>query len=156
MNQHESPSHQEGRLPQHKHRQNEHVGEIESLPRKEDAVFSRWMPGAPQIIVRREEEALKVSYENVVEREHRVEEQRVNVLETVIACARFMGRKPKDAASRKRIIFAVEIDAGVVPSMMEYPPHIRADSANIKNIVQGFVYGRHRRNGVVIAIVGDV
>ena len=140
MNQHESPSHQEGRLPQHKHRQNEHVGEIESLPRKEDAVFSRWMPGAPQIIVRREEEALKVSYENVVEREHRVEKQRVDVLEAVIARAGFMGRKPKDAATRKGVIFAVEIDARVVPSMMKDTPHVRADSANIENIVQSFVY----------------
>jgi hypothetical protein len=47
-----------------------------------------------------------------------------------------MGRKPKDAASRKRVVFAVEIDAGVVAPMMQDAPHVRVDSANIEDIVQ--------------------
>ena len=67
-----------------------------------------------------------------------------------------MGGKAKDAASRKRIIFAVEIDAGVMATMMEDTPHVRADSAQIEDIVQGFVDVRPRRDGVVIAIMGDV
>src|SRR5271170_350581 len=67
-----------------------------------------------------------------------------------------MGRKPKDAASCQRVVFAVDIDAGVVASMMEDSPHVRVNSANIENIVQDLVYGRHGRDGVVIAVVGDV
>jgi hypothetical protein len=114
------------------------------------------MPGAFQIFVGREEKALKVSYENIVEREHGVKEQRVDVLEPVQARAGFMGRKPKDAASRKRVVFSVEIDAGVVTPMMEDTPHVGVDSANIENIIQEFVYGRHRRDSVVVAVVGDV
>ena len=156
MDQQERPSDQQRRFPQHHHRQNEHVGEVERLPRKEDGVFPRRMLGALQIVVGREEKALKVPHENIVEREHRVKEQRIDVLEPVPARAGFMGRKPKDAASRKRVVFAVEIDAGVVAAMMEDAPHVRVDSANIEDIVQGLVYGRHRRDGVVVAVVGDV
>ncbi len=102
------------------------------------------MFGAFQIFVGREEKALEVPDEHIVEREHRVKEQRIDVLEPVPARAGFIGRKPKDAASRKRVIFAVEIDAGVMASMMEDTPHVRADSANIEDIVQGFVYATAR------------
>jgi len=156
MDQHERPNDQKRRLPQHEHGQNEHVSEVESLPRKKDGIFSRRMPGAFQIFVGREEKALKVSHENVVEREHRIKKQSVDVLEPVMAHVGLIRRKPKDAASRKRVVFALEIDAGVVPTMMENSPHVRADSANIENIVQGFVYGGHRRDSVVVAVVGDV
>jgi len=50
--------------------------------------------------------------------------------------ARIHRGKAKDAASRKRIIFAVEIDAGVMAPMMEDTPHVRADSAQIEDIVE--------------------
>src|SRR6267154_698487 len=98
------------------------------------------MPGALQIFVGREKEALKVSNENIVEREHGIKEQRVDVLEPVMAHAGFIRREPKDAASGKRVVFAMEIDARMVPAMMENPPHVGADSADIENVVQGFVY----------------
>src|SRR5258706_14347425 len=101
------------------------------------------MPGALQIFVGREEKALKVSNENIVEREHGIKEQRVDVLEPVMAHAGFIGREPKDAASGKRVVFAVQVDAGMVPAVMENPPHGGADSANIENIDQGLVYGGH-------------
>src|SRR5260370_18187592 len=114
------------------------------------------MPGAFKIVVGWEEKALKVTHENIVEREHRVKEQRIDMLEPVEGRARFMGRKAKDAASRKRVIFAVEIDAGVVASMMKDTPHVRGDSANIEDIVQSFDYQSQRRHGVVIAVMGDV
>ena len=78
------------------------------------------------------------------------------MLEPLQARAGFVGRKPKDAASRKRVVFTVEIDAGVVAAMMEDTPHVRVDSTNIENIVQDFVYRRHRRDGVVVAVVRDV
>jgi len=78
------------------------------------------------------------------------------VLEAVHPSARFVGRKPKDAAPRKCIVFALEIDAGVVAAMMENAPHVRADSANIENVIQEFVNRRHRRDGVVVAVVCDV
>ena len=67
-----------------------------------------------------------------------------------------MGREAKDAASCKRVIFAVKIDAGVVAAMMEDTPHVRADSAEIEDIVQRLVYERPGRDGVVVAVVGDV
>jgi hypothetical protein len=114
------------------------------------------MPGPIQIVVGRKEKALKVSYENIIKREKRVQEQRVDMLEALQRPAGFMGRKPKDAASRKRVVLALDIDARMVPSMVEDTPHVRVDSANIEDIVQGFVYGWHRRNGVVVAVVGDI
>jgi hypothetical protein len=70
--------------------------------------------------------------------------------------AGFIGRKAKDAASGERIVFAVEIDAGVMAPMVEDTPHVRADSTEIEDIVQGFVDERPGRDGVVIAVMGDV
>src|SRR5271166_7075419 len=113
------------------------------------------MIGAFQIIVRREEKALEVPEEHIVEREHGIKEQRIDVLELVPRRAGFIGGKAKDAASRKRIILAVEIDAGVMAPMMEDAPHVRADSTQIEDIVQGFVDARPGRNGVVIAVMGN-
>ena len=136
MDQHERQEDQQRRFPQHYDRQNEHVGEVECLAREKDGVFTRRMLGALQIIVGREEKGFKVPEENIVEREKRVKEQRIDVLEPVHARAWLMGRKSKDAASGKRIVFALEIDAGVVAAMMENAPHVRVDSANIKNIIQ--------------------
>src|SRR5260370_6249411 len=156
MDQQERRGDQPWRFSQDHDRQNEHVGEVERLARKEDDVFSHRMPGPAQIVVGRKEKALKVPYENIIKREQRVQEQHVDVLEPLQRLARFMGRKTKDAASRQRVVFAVDIDAGVVASLMEDTPHVRVDSANIKDIVQGFVYGRHRRDGVVVAVVSDV
>jgi hypothetical protein len=67
-----------------------------------------------------------------------------------------MGREAKEAASRQRVVFPVEIDAGVVASVMEDTPHIRIDSTNVENIVQGLVYEGNRGDGVMVAVVGDV
>src|SRR5208337_4706032 len=99
------------------------------------------MLDALQIIMGREEKGFKVPEKNIVEREQRVKEQRIDVLEAMQARAGFMGGKAKDAASRKCIVFALEIDAGVVAAMMENAPHVRADAANIENIVQKLIYG---------------
>src|SRR5580658_8055233 len=114
------------------------------------------MIGTFQIIVGREEKALEVPEEHIVEREHRIQEKRIDVLEAVPRRAGFMGGKAKDAASGKRIIFAVEVDAGVMAPVMEDTPHVRADSAQIEDIVQGFVDARPGRDGVVIAVMGNV
>jgi hypothetical protein len=107
MDQHECPNDQQRRFPQQQHWQDEHVGEVERLPREEDGVFPRRMPGTLQVVVGWKKKGFKVPYENVVEREHRVKEQRIDVLEPVLARAGFVGCKPKDAASGKRIVFAV-------------------------------------------------
>ncbi len=77
-----------------------------------------------QIVVGGKEKALKVPHEHIIERKHRVKEQRIDVLEPLQRRPGFVRRKPKDAASRKRVVFPVEIDAGVVASMMEDPPHV--------------------------------
>src|SRR5271168_1530032 len=114
------------------------------------------MIGAFQIIVGREEKTLEVPEEHIVKGEHCIKEQRVDVLETVPWRPGFIWCKAKDAASRKRIIFAVEIDAGVMSAMVEDTPHVRTDSAQIEDIVQGLVNARPGRDGVVIAVVGDV
>src|SRR5271154_6783232 len=127
MDQHERCSDQPRRLPEHHYRQNEHVRNVESLPCKEDGVFPLRMPRTLQIVVGWEEKALKVPYEHIVEREHRVEEQRIDVLEPLQGLARFVWGKPKDAASRKSVVFAVDIDAGVVAPMVEDTPHVGVD-----------------------------
>src|ERR1700746_2313062 len=114
------------------------------------------MIGAFEIIVGREEKTLEVPEEYIVEREHCIKEQRIDVLETVPWRTGFIRCKAKDAASRKRIIFAVQIDAGVMAAMMEDTPHVRADSAQVEDIVQAFIDARPRRDGVVIAVMGDV
>src|ERR1700758_4649442 len=59
------------RFPQPHDRQDEHVGDVESLPRKEYDVFPCWMLRIFQIVVGREEKALKVPHEHIVERKHR-------------------------------------------------------------------------------------
>src|ERR1700723_4752609 len=92
-----------------------------------------------QIIVGREEKALEIPEEHIVQREHRIKKQRVDVLEAMPRRAGFIRGKAKDTAPRKRIIFAVEIDAGVMAAMMENTPHVGADSAQIEDIAQGFV-----------------
>src|ERR1700683_58810 len=114
------------------------------------------MFGAFQISVSRKEEAFEIPHENIVERKESVDEQRIDMLEPMPRCARFVRRKAEDAASRKRVVFTVKIDAGVVAPMMENPPHVRVDSTNIENIVQDFVYRPHRRDGIVVAVVRDV
>ena len=73
----------------------------------------------------REEKALKIPYENVIEREQRVQEQRVDVLEPLKTGEGFVGRKPKEAASRQCVVFRVDINAGMVASMVEDTPHVR-------------------------------
>jgi hypothetical protein len=50
----------------------------------------------------------------------------------------------------------MEIDAGVMAAMMEDAPHVRADAAQIEDIVQGFVDARPGRDSVVVAVMRDV
>jgi len=114
------------------------------------------MTGAFQIAMGGEEKALKVSYEDVVEREHGVKEERVDVLEAVQRCAGLMRRKAEDATSCESVVLAMEIDAGVVASMMENSPHVGVDSAEIEGVIEEFVYGRRGGDGVVVAVVGDI
>src|SRR5271166_2825088 len=109
-----------------------------------------------QIVMGREEKALKIPNENVVEREQRVQEERIDVLESLYTRARFVRSKSKEASSRQRVVFRVDINAGMVASMVEDTPHVRVDSTKIEHIVQSFVYGRHRRDGVVVAVMRDV
>src|SRR5271154_7181418 len=156
MDQEERPGDQQRRFPQHHNRQDQHISEVEGLAANENGIFAQRVIGALQIIVGREEKALEVPEEYIVEREHGIKEQRIDVLEPVPRRAGFIGGEAKDAASRKRIIFAMEIDAGVMAAMMENTPHVRADSAQIENIVQGFVDTRPGRDGVVIAVMSDV
>ena len=68
MGKHESQSDQPRLFPQQHDRQDEHVGEVESFTCKQDEVFSRRMLGVFQIVVGREEKALKVSQEHIIER----------------------------------------------------------------------------------------
>jgi hypothetical protein len=114
------------------------------------------MPGAFQIVMGREEKTLNVPQKNIIEREQGVKEQRIDVLEAVQARSGFMGREPKDASSRERVVFVMEIDAGVVASMMKDTPHIGVNSAKVEDIIQDLVYGGHGRDGVMVAIVSDV
>jgi hypothetical protein len=78
------------------------------------------------------------------------------VLEPLQARAGLVGREPEYAASREGVVLTVEIDAGVVASMVEDPPHVWIDSTDIENIVQGFVYRWNRRDGIVVAVVRDI
>lgn len=156
MDQEERPCDQQRRFPQYQHWQDKHVREVEALAGKENGVFAQRMFGAFQIFVGREEKALEVPKEHVVKREQCVNEQGIDVLESVPWRPGFIGREAENAASRKRIVFAVEIDAGVMAPMMEDTPHVRIDSAQVEDIVQGFVDERPGRDGVVIAVMGDV
>lgn len=53
------------------------------------------------------EKALKVPEEHIVEREQRIKEQRIDVLEAMEERAGFMGCKPEDAAASQCVVFAV-------------------------------------------------
>ena len=156
MDQEERSGDQQQRFSQHQHRQDKHVSNVEGLAPKEDRVFAGSVFGALQIVVLWGEKALEVPDEYVVERKQSVKQQHVDVLKPVQWRPGLMGRKAKNAASRKRIVFTVEIDAGVMAPMMEDAPHVGADSAQIEDVVQGFVDDRPGRDGVVIAVVRDV
>jgi hypothetical protein len=67
-----------------------------------------------------------------------------------------MRSEPEDASPGKCIVFAVEIDAGVVASMVEDTPHIRTDSAEIEDVVQSLVDQRPGGDGVMVAVVCDI
>src|SRR5580700_2260342 len=109
-----------------------------------------------QIFVGREEKARKVPEKDIIKGEQRVKEQGVDVLESLQARAGLVGRKAKNLASRQRVVFTLEVDAGVVAPMVEDTPHVRADSTNIERIVQDFVDRSHRRDRIVIAVVRDI
>src|ERR1700733_7973579 len=128
MDQEERPGDQQRGLPQHQHRQDQYVSEVEGLAGKQNGIFAQRMFGAFQIIVGREEKAFEVPEEHIVKREHRIKEQRIKVLEAMLRRAGFIRGKAKDAASGKRIIFSMKIDAGMMAAMMEDTPHVRADS----------------------------
>src|SRR5260370_33562798 len=123
MDQQERRGDQPWRFSQDHDRQNEHVGEVERLARKEDGVFSHRMPGPAQIVVGRKEKALKVPYENIIKGEQRGREQHIEVLEPLQRVARVMGRKTKDTASRKRVACAVDIQSAARPPVMLYAQH---------------------------------
>src|ERR1700728_4389940 len=128
MDQEERAGDQQRRFPQNHHRQDKHVSEVEPLARKENGIFAQRMFGTSQIFMARKEKALEVPKEYIIEREHRVNEQHIDVLEPVPWRPWFIRRKAKDAAPGKRVVFTVKIDAGVVTPMMEDSPHVRAHS----------------------------
>ena len=72
MGEQERQADQQRLFPQQHDRQNEHVGEVESFPCKEDDVFPRRMFRIFQIVVRGEEKALKVPQKYTIERKERV------------------------------------------------------------------------------------
>src|ERR1700749_278876 len=67
-----------------------------------------------------------------------------------------MRREPEDSAPRKSVVFTVEIDAGVVASMVEDAPHVGTDSAEVEDVVQRLVDEWPGGDGVVVADVGNV
>ncbi len=78
------------------------------------------------------------------------------MLEPLQGLPGLVGGKPKQAASGKCVVFTVEIDAGVVAAVMKDTPHVRTNSTNIEDIVQGFVYRPHRGDGIVVTVVRDI
>src|SRR5580704_6648658 len=99
MDQEERRSDQQRRFPQNHHRQDKHVSEVEALARKENSVFAQRMFSASQIFMVRKEKALEVPEKHIIEREHRVNQKRVDVLEPVPWRPGFIRREAKDAAS---------------------------------------------------------
>src|SRR3974377_1198689 len=98
MDQEERRGEQKRRFSQYHDRQDQHVRKVEALAGNENGVFAQRMLGALQIFVGREEKALEVPEEHIVEREQRVKKQRINVLEPVPWRPRFIGRKEKNPA----------------------------------------------------------
>src|SRR5579863_3103637 len=99
MDQEERLGDQQRRFPQNHHRQDKHVSEVEALASKENGIFAQRMFSASQIFMGRKEKALEVPEKHIIEREHRVNEQHVDVLEAVPWRPGFIRRKAKDAAS---------------------------------------------------------
>src|SRR5579872_6606171 len=99
MDQEERLGDQQRRCPQNRHRQDKHVSEVEALAGKENGIFAQRMFSASQIFMVWKEKALEVPKEHIVEREHRVNQQRVDVLEPVLGRPGFVRRKAKNAAS---------------------------------------------------------
>ena len=93
MGEQERQADQQRRFLQHHDWQDQHVGEVEGFPGKEDDIFPQRMRRVFQIIVGGKEEALKVSQKHIVEGKHRVKEQRIYVLEPLKGYPGFVGRK---------------------------------------------------------------
>src|SRR5580698_1150608 len=93
MGKQESQTNQQRRLPQHHHRQNQHVSDIKSFSRKESDVLPQGMLRAFQIIMRREEETLEISQEDIVERKQRVHQQGIDMLKPMQRRSGFVGGK---------------------------------------------------------------
>jgi hypothetical protein len=64
------------------------------------------------------------------------------VLEPVHRYAGIVRGKAEEAAAFDGIVLAMEVDAGVVSAMVEDAPHVRADAAQVEDVVQGFVDDR--------------
>jgi hypothetical protein len=114
------------------------------------------MAGAGEVVVLGEEEGFEVANEDVIEREHGVEEQAVDVLEAMPGGAGLVGGEAEDAATGEGVVFSMEVDAGVVPAMVEDAPHVRVDAAEVEGIVEGLVDDGRGRDGVVVAVVCDI
>src|ERR1700680_624639 len=99
MDQKERPGDQQRRFSQHHHRQDKHVSEVEALAGNENGIFAQRMLSASQIFMGWKEKALEVPKEHIIEREHGVNEQRVDVLEPMPWRPGFIRRKAKYAAS---------------------------------------------------------
>src|SRR5579863_2147784 len=99
MDQEERLGDQQRRCPQNRHRQDKHVSQVEALAGKENGIFAQRMFSPSQIFMGRKEKALEVPEEHIIEREHRVNEQRVDMLKAVPWRPGFIGGKAKNAAS---------------------------------------------------------
>src|SRR5579871_555372 len=50
----------------------------------------------------------------------------------------------------------MQVDAGMMAAMMQNPPHIGTDSAEVEDVVQPFVNPTLGRNSVVVTVVRDI
>lgn len=143
------------RFVQQDNRQDQHVGQVEQLAGEQRDVFAQWMLDA-QIVVGWKEETLEIAHKNVVQREEGVEHEGINVLEAVDGLVLLVWCEAQKAAAGKSVIFAVDVDTGVMPAVVQDAPHVGTDAADIEDVIESLVYRFAGGNRAVVGVVGDV
>ena len=78
------------------------------------------------------------------------------MLEALHRPVRFVGCEAQETAAGKGVIFTMNVYTGMVSAVVQDAPHIRADPAEIEDIVKGLVHRGRGRDRIVVTVMGDI
>src|SRR5436305_3647694 len=84
------------------------------------------------------------------------QEPRVEVLEAVVWKARLMARHPAEGAEVDVVIQTVDIGVAMMEDVVLPSPYVGAGAEQVEHAAHGAIHDARRREGAMIAIVGNV